>query len=291
MKMKLLGIIGSGRKRGNSEVLAKEALLAAMEIQPSEVELIRLTNLTIKPCNGCMRCSEPVMKPCPVKDDAHWLFEKIAEADGIAIAAPTYFLVPSSPIALISSRAFMGRHLVERCRGKPVVTIVVSGRRVGEGLTAPLLSILPLVLGFEIYGSMSVAALGAAEILLNEESMEKARDLGRRLVTKEKMKPPPFRCPICWGHMVRLTRGGMMICPICYIPASVSVEDGKIALSFENTDLSKTHWNVSNWLEHDVEANITPAMTKYREAFKDIKAKLQRYDSLDQFWQKPPPKR
>lgn len=288
--MKLLGIIGSGRRKGNSEVLVKEALLAAREVQSLEIELIRLMDVTIKPCNGCMRCTEPVMKSCPLKDDTYWLFERMAEVDGIVIGAPTYFLVPSSPIALISSRAFMGRHLVEKCRGKPVVTIVVSGRRVGEGLTAPLLSILPLVLGFEIYGSMSTAALGAAEVLLNDENIERARDLGRRLVTKEKMKPPPFRCLICWGHMVRPTRGGMMICPICYIPAAVSVKNGQVTLSFENTDLSQTHWNVTNWLEHDVETNITPATIKYREAIKDKKAKLQRYNSLDRFWQKPPKK-
>lgn len=285
--MKLLGIIGSGRRKGNSEVLVKEALLAASESQPLEIELIRLTDLTIKPCNGCMRCTEPVTKSCPLKDDTYWLFEKMAEADGIVIGVPTYFLVPSSPIALISSRAFMGRHLVEKCRGKPVVTIIVSGRRVGEGLTAPLLSILPLVLGFEVYGSMSTAALGAAEVLLNAENIERAKDLGRRLVTMQKMKPPPFRCPICWGNMVRSTRGGMMICPICYIPAVISVKDGQATISFENIDLSQTHWNVLNWLEHDVEANITPAMIKYKEAIKDVKAKLQRYSSLDHLWQRP----
>lgn len=285
--MKLLGIIGSGRKKGNSEVLVKEALLAAMEVQPLEIELIRLMDLTIKPCNGCMRCTEPVMKSCPLKDDTSWLFEKMAEADGIVIGTPTYFLVPSSPIALISSRAFMGRQLVEKCRGKPVVTIVVSGRRVGEGLTAPLLSILPLVLGFEIYGSISIASLGAAEVLFHEENMERARNLGRRLVTREKMKSPPFRCPICWGNMVRPTKGGMMICPICYIPATVAVKDGQVTLSFEDTDLTQTHWNVPNWLEHDVEANVTPAMIKYREAIKDVKTRLQRYNSLDRFWQRP----
>ena len=50
--MKLLGL-GAGRKMGNSEILLKEALIAAEETGV-QVELLRLHDLNIKHCIGCI---------------------------------------------------------------------------------------------------------------------------------------------------------------------------------------------------------------------------------------------
>ena len=43
---------------GNSEILLKEALMAAEERSGAEVEIIRLMDLTIKPCTGCEACAK-----------------------------------------------------------------------------------------------------------------------------------------------------------------------------------------------------------------------------------------
>ena len=55
--MKVLGIVGSPRKNGNSEMLAAHSLKAVAE-EGLETEIIPLGGLDIRPCNACMVCSK-----------------------------------------------------------------------------------------------------------------------------------------------------------------------------------------------------------------------------------------
>jgi multimeric flavodoxin WrbA len=51
--LKVLGLIGSYRKLGNTEVLVKEALMEAQKLG-ADVDALHLTDLKIEPCKGCM---------------------------------------------------------------------------------------------------------------------------------------------------------------------------------------------------------------------------------------------
>ena len=53
--MKIIGIIGSPRKGGNTEIMIKEAL-KAVEKEGVEIDVIRLYDLDLKPCDGCRIC-------------------------------------------------------------------------------------------------------------------------------------------------------------------------------------------------------------------------------------------
>ena len=53
--MKVLGIFGSPRKGGNTELLLEEALKGA-EAEGAEVERLRLTDYDIIPCKECLAC-------------------------------------------------------------------------------------------------------------------------------------------------------------------------------------------------------------------------------------------
>lgn len=65
--MKILGLLGSYRKNGNSDILAKEALMGAEEAG-AQVEVLRLTDCRIQSCQGFGLC--PFRKEgCPVDTD------------------------------------------------------------------------------------------------------------------------------------------------------------------------------------------------------------------------------
>ena len=51
----ILGIVGSARLWGNSELLVRQALAGA-EREGASVALLRLTALRIESCTGCLRC-------------------------------------------------------------------------------------------------------------------------------------------------------------------------------------------------------------------------------------------
>lgn len=53
--MKVLGIVGSPHKEGNTEILTSSVLKGAEE-EGAETELIRLTELNINYCKACHRC-------------------------------------------------------------------------------------------------------------------------------------------------------------------------------------------------------------------------------------------
>lgn len=95
--MKVIGIVGSPRKGGNTEILTAHTLKAIAE-EGLETELIPLAGLDIKPCNACGECAQE--ERCPIEDDLFPIYVKMREADGIILASPVYY---SSATALIKA--------------------------------------------------------------------------------------------------------------------------------------------------------------------------------------------
>jgi len=86
--MKVVGIVGSPRKNGNTEMLTAHTLRAIAE-EGLTTELIRLAGLDIRPCNACMVCREE--ERCSIEDDLFPIYLKMKEADGIILASPVYW--------------------------------------------------------------------------------------------------------------------------------------------------------------------------------------------------------
>jgi multimeric flavodoxin WrbA len=64
--MKVIGIVGSPRKIGNTELLTRHALRAISE-EGLHTAIIRLAGLEIKPCTACMACKKQEI--CTIEDD------------------------------------------------------------------------------------------------------------------------------------------------------------------------------------------------------------------------------
>ena len=89
MAKKVLIISSSPRKGGNSDLLCDEFMKGAIEAG-NEVEKIFLKDKTVHPCTGCSVCSM-YGKPCPQKDDAVEIVEKMIAADVIVMATQSIF--------------------------------------------------------------------------------------------------------------------------------------------------------------------------------------------------------
>jgi len=86
--MKLLVILGSPRKKGNSETIAQK-VVEPYVAAGGEVEYIRLNELQIRPCQGCGGCEKKGV--CVLKDDMTDLYPKVDAADRILLVSPVYF--------------------------------------------------------------------------------------------------------------------------------------------------------------------------------------------------------
>jgi len=103
--MKILGISGSHRKGQNSYRMLEESMKGVKEVEPAaETKIVELAGLKIEPCiavcSSAGTCGKEPFK-CVLKDDLQMVFDEMKLADGILIASPRYFIVPSKLQALI----------------------------------------------------------------------------------------------------------------------------------------------------------------------------------------------
>lgn len=130
--MKVVAFNGSPRKEGNTAALIKY-VLAELEGEGIETEIIQVGGKPIHGCIACMKCFENADKRCAIDNDiVNECIEKMLEADGIILASPTYFadLTPELK-ALIDRAGFVAKANNEMFRRK-VGAAVVAVRRSGS---------------------------------------------------------------------------------------------------------------------------------------------------------------
>ena len=93
MAPSILGIAGSPRKDGNSDLLLKEALRGADDAG-AETELVALRDLALRPCIECNSCQRTGR--CAIKDGMTPLFDKLLAADHLVFASPIFFVAVSA---------------------------------------------------------------------------------------------------------------------------------------------------------------------------------------------------
>lgn len=86
--MKIIGIASSPRKGANSQTLV-EHILSGAEKAGATTELVRLSDLDIKPCIGCSGCKKG--NGCVQKDDFAGLARKLETADAVVFGSPVYW--------------------------------------------------------------------------------------------------------------------------------------------------------------------------------------------------------
>jgi len=86
--MRVLGIGGSPRSGGNTDILLDEALRGASS-KGAAVEKIILNDLKMVPCQECNEM--PNDGKCIIEDDFQVVYKKISDADAVIIASPIFF--------------------------------------------------------------------------------------------------------------------------------------------------------------------------------------------------------
>jgi len=86
--MLVVGVAGSPRKGGNTEIVVKEALKVSRE-EGLTTEFIHLADVRIHPCNECMVCKKKQI--CAIDDDFSAVYETMLKADGIILGSPVFF--------------------------------------------------------------------------------------------------------------------------------------------------------------------------------------------------------
>jgi multimeric flavodoxin WrbA len=120
----VIGISGSPRKQGNTEILLGEALSSAQDMG-ANTELISLSGLDIRPCDACQSCVKTNV--CHIKDDMQPIYEKMIAADGIILGTPVYTWFMTGQMKTMLDRTHLlrsenGNRFANKVGGAVIVT-------------------------------------------------------------------------------------------------------------------------------------------------------------------------
>ena len=277
--MKVLGLVGSIRKNGNSEVLTKEALMGCEE-EGAEVEILRLTDYEVKPCQGCATCLFQG-KDCVIDDDTNFIYAKMAESDGILLGAPCYILETTAIIKQLIDRGFAPMQQ-NKIRGKVGGVIIPYATRGWTQNALQQTNTWLLSLGVKIIDQLLIHVQGLGEAPLFSGAIERAHTLGKKVARAIKTGDHSYRgdegiCPLCHDRNLRILKDMETVeCPVCAVRGTLHVEGGKIRVLFKEEDLQRHRWTEENLRRHFT-YHLKPSKTFFFKTKDERKSKLEKY--------------
>ncbi len=223
--MKILGI-AAGRKNGNSEILMKEALLAAEELG-AETSWFNLHDAKIIPCTGCEVCTMRVaMKhesPDCVhkgKDDMDRIMAELSEADGLVVSVPSFCMQPQGIWRIFTDRWLPYEWALQKAAGlvekapDRVAGLITCGGSTQNWMTMTLASLNVSMFMQSIKVVDMMMATGVARpghVVLKDNYIEQAKKLGQNVTNSctidydkvEYLGEDQGWCPVCHHNLMK----------------------------------------------------------------------------------------
>ena len=187
--MNVLGLSGSPRTGANTDILVQQ-VLEGSAAEGADTKMFKLADLNITGCRGCFQCKQQ-QDACVIDDDMQTVYHEIAEADAFIVGSPVYMWQMSAQTKVFLDRLFAlfkgPKGASQKTDRKPVVLMFNQGNPDSSLFqsyfehTAKMYEFL----GFAV--DEVIVAAGArdrGDVLTQTEVLEKARKIGRTLVTQ-----------------------------------------------------------------------------------------------------------
>lgn len=182
--MKVLGINGSPREGGNTEILMR-TVFGELEAAGVETELVRIGGRPFRGCVACRRCFENRDRRCVLEGDPlNELVAKMAEADGILLGSPVYYTDVTSEMKGFLDRAGLvsgaNGGLFRRKAGAAVLAVRRGGATHAFDTLNHWLHMMQTYLVGASYWNMGYG-MNPGDVAEDQEGMENMRVLGRNM--------------------------------------------------------------------------------------------------------------
>jgi len=183
---KILVLLGSPRKNGNSTALANQ-IIAGAESVGASAEKIFLHGKDISPCQACYACQRPDSKGCAIDDEMQPIYGKLVEAGAWVIASPVYWFSMSAQTKLFLDRCFaLAAYKKDAFSGKRIAVAMSFGDEDAfiSGCVNALRTFQDSAryVGANLVGMVYGSADKPGEIKSNTALMQQAEALGKKLV-------------------------------------------------------------------------------------------------------------
>jgi multimeric flavodoxin WrbA len=179
----VLGIVGSPRKRGNTDTLVDTILSSAHEMG-AEVEKVFLAELDISPCKACDACQRG--KSCVYNDDMDDIVGKMIDSDIWVIGTPVYWWGPSAILKAFIDRWYgLNQSLFQQKRLVLVIPMGGGNDSYSKHIVG-MFEDISNYLGIELYDSLVAPKMTTRKSAGESTSlMEQARNLGKSMLGPE----------------------------------------------------------------------------------------------------------
>lgn len=190
----VLGVNGSPRRGGNSDILLQSVLSGAAEAG-TETEEVRLRDYRFRGCIGCERCRKSA-ECTGLIDDMQLVYPRIREVRGIVLVSPVYSYNVTALMKAFIDRLYPFYHFDSQRpgpwhsrigeQGRKAVLVAVgeqhSPEEGGMGLTMEVMRRSMVALGFEVVSELPVFGIfERGRVREYPEVLEQAREAGRHL--------------------------------------------------------------------------------------------------------------
>ena len=188
--MRVLGIAGSPRRGGNTDLLLAEVMKGAAS-WGAEVKTVILNDLEISPCQHCDACFK--VGRCRIDDDMQMVYRELEAADRIVLASPIQFMGLTAQMKAMIDRcqALWARKYVLKIpplgdrRERKGFFISVGGRKVANVFDGALITIKSLFAVLDITYAGELLFPGIDEkgaIAKTPDALQQAFLVGQELV-------------------------------------------------------------------------------------------------------------
>lgn len=305
--MKVLGI-SAGTKNGNNDAMCKEALMGAKEVG-AEVEFIRLFDLHIEHCTGCIACVKGLFSGkgnfCALKDDFDWLLDKMLDADGIVFSVPIFEKGAAGIFRTITDRFgprmdrgnnIIGTKIASEGGGKiPDSRIlkdkVVSYMGVGGSDWATRIqcdhgmhALTPMwkVIDNEVFK-------WSKGIIMDDAKVERAHIIGKNIakaaadIERSEYMGKEGVCPHCHCNNFFLDKGSTKaICCLCGIEGEMKIQGGKMVFEFPESQIEHAHDTLSGKFIHADDIRTNEGKLAESQKSDEYKERVKKYKEFIQ---------
>ena len=198
--MKLMAIIGSPRKGGNTEVLVDTVIEGCSSTGEVAVEKCFIVDKKIQHCTGCMSCvfPPPGTGECMIDDDMAEILECMKESDAFIFGSPNHMRTITAPLLNFLTRMLpllvfkihydeqgnrVGGEMSSRIQGKKAAMVISQGEQFF--CSSLVFEVLDNNLNdFSLQRVGNIISLGngeKGEVQTKKDELKKAFDLGVHL--------------------------------------------------------------------------------------------------------------
>ena len=182
--MKVLALVGSPRKNGNTDILV-DKLLDGASSEGCSVEKAYLYDMDIRPCIDCRNCKKGSFE-CATEDDMQILYPRLEEADVLVFGTPLYWYGPTAQMKLFIDRL---RPFVASKKLKRKKAILVVPSEEGMAACKHLVGMFKLSLEYlnvQLANTLLVKAYEKGEVREQPDILRSAFTIRRSLIREGK---------------------------------------------------------------------------------------------------------